>query len=270
MNNMITRAISGLVFVVLLISLILLNRYTLFGLLLVLMLFCIYEFKNLVKLKNNWIYVSSISLLLTVSSPIINFEKSETIFRSIFFISLFIPLLQHLFSEKNIQDVLGKYFLTIVYIAIPFCSLMLIPFVNLGIDSNETFIPELVLGLFILIWSNDTFAYLVGRTFGKHKLFERVSPKKTIEGFLGGFIFTIIAGIILSYSFDTINVFHWIVISIITSFTGVLGDLIESKFKREANIKDSSNFIPGHGGFLDRLDSIIFTAPFIYIYLQIF
>ncbi|WP_231373979.1 phosphatidate cytidylyltransferase [Aureivirga marina] len=262
---MIIRAISGLVFVVLLISLILINQYTFFALTIVLMLFCLYEFKKLIHLKSKWIFVSGIAFLFGTAS-IFNFPKETTIFRAIFLLSIFIPLIQHLYAEKNIQESLGKYFLAIVYIVIPFSCLYLIPFNG----NSSGFVPQIVLGIFILIWSNDTFAYLVGRTFGKNKLFERVSPKKTIEGFIGGFVFTIIAGIILAYFYQELSTIHWIVIAVITSFTGVIGDLIESKFKREANIKDSSNFIPGHGGFLDRLDSIIFTAPFIFIYLQLF
>lgn len=94
-----------------------------------------------------------------------------------------------------------------------------------------------------------------------------VSPKKTIEGFIGGIVFTMIAAVVISYYSDLLSRFHWIILSIIVSVMGTLGDLIESKFKREANIKDSGNIMPGHGGMLDRLDSLIFIAPFVYLYL---
>ena len=94
-----------------------------------------------------------------------------------------------------------------------------------------------------------------------------VSPKKTIEGFIGGIVFTMIAAVVISYYSDLLSRVHWIILSIIVSVMGTLGDLIESKFKREANIKDSGNIMPGHGGMLDRLDSLIFIAPFVYLYL---
>ena len=124
--------------------------------------------------------------------------------------------------------------------------------------------------MFIMIWCNDTFAYLVGKSFGKHKLLERVSPKKTIEGFIGGIVFTIIASIIISQFYTFFNVTLWIISALIISIFGTLGDLVESKFKREAGVKDSGNIMPGHGGILDRLDSVIFVIPFLYIFYLIY
>ena len=122
-----------------------------------------------------------------------------------------------------------------------------------------------------MIWCNDTFAYLVGKLIGKHKLLERVSPKKTIEGFIGGIVFTILASVIISQFYTFFNVTLWIITGLIISVFGTLGDLVESKFKREAGIKDSGNIMPGHGGILDRLDSIIFVIPFLYtLYLIYF
>lgn len=120
-----------------------------------------------------------------------------------------------------------------------------------------------------MIWANDTFAYLVGRNFGKTKLYEKISPNKTVEGALGGLIAGIIAAFIIAKYVTVLSLTNWIMIAIIVFIFGSLGDLIESKFKREAGVKDSGNFIPGHGGFLDRLDSIVFAAPFVYVYLQL-
>jgi phosphatidate cytidylyltransferase len=139
-----------------------------------------------------------------------------------------------------------------------------IPFLH----TNYNYVDTTILGVFILIWTNDTFAFLVGKNIGKHKLLERISPNKTIEGFIGGMVFTFIMSFVLANYFTTLSLIQWIVIAAIVSIFGVLGDLIESMFKRQANVKDSSNFIPGHGGFLDRFDSVIFAAPFIFIYLQ--
>ncbi|MCL4124781.1 UNVERIFIED_CONTAM: hypothetical protein GTU68_011718 [Idotea baltica] len=130
--------------------------------------------------------------------------------------------------------------------------------------------PKIIISIFILIWVSDTFAYLVGSQIGKTKLYEKVSPNKTIEGALGGLVAALIGGyLIAKYYVQEINLIHWLIIAFIAFGFGLLGDLIESKFKREAGVKDSSNFIPGHGGFLDRLDSIIFAAPFVYVYLHI-
>lgn len=136
--------------------------------------------------------------------------------------------------------------------------------------------PKIIIGLFILIWTNDTFAYLVGKSMGKHKLFERISPKKTIEGFLGGVVFAAIAGFLISKfyirpnpEFSNTSILIWTIIALIVSIFGTIGDLVESKFKRVAGVKDSGAIMPGHGGVLDRLDSVIFVAPIIYLFYQI-
>ena len=120
----------------------------------------------------------------------------------------------------------------------------------------------------LLIWTNDSFAFLVGKNFGKHKLFEKVSPKKTIEGFIGGLVFSIIVGVIIGQYSGIFSISSWIIIAIIVAVFGSLGDLVESKFKRQANIKDSGTIMPGHGGLLDRLDSLFFLAPFVYLYIH--
>ena len=129
---------------------------------------------------------------------------------------------------------------------------------------------ELVLLMFILTWTFDTFAYLFGVKFGKHKILPSVSPKKSWEGFVGGFVFTLIAAYISALYFLPENtVYCPIAISIFLPFTATLGDFIESHFKREAAVKDSGNFIPGHGGMLDRMDAFMITIPALYIYLNI-
>ncbi|HBH23032.1 MAG TPA: phosphatidate cytidylyltransferase, partial [Cytophagales bacterium] len=128
----------------------------------------------------------------------------------------------------------------------------------------------LIIGIFILIWVNDSFAFLVGKNLGKNKLFPSVSPKKTIEGFVGGFVFALIAAFILSRYNNDLSVWQWFILAIVVVITGTVGDLIESKFKRMAGVKDSGAILPGHGGLLDRLDSLVFAAPFAYLTLQIF
>ena len=128
---------------------------------------------------------------------------------------------------------------------------------------------EIILFLFILTWTFDTFAYLFGVKFGKHKIMTSISPKKSWEGFAGGFIFTIIAAYLAHTYFEFTSLFKSLIISISLPFTATLGDFIESAYKRKAGVKDSGNLIPGHGGILDRMDAFMITIPVIYILKQL-
>jgi phosphatidate cytidylyltransferase len=125
--------------------------------------------------------------------------------------------------------------------------------------------PYIILFMFALTWTFDTFAYLVGVKFGKHKIMPSISPKKSWEGFAGGFIFTIISAYLTLSYFPSIELNNAIVISLFLPLTATLGDFIESHYKREAGVKDSGNFIPGHGGMLDRMDAFMITIPVMYI-----
>ena len=131
--------------------------------------------------------------------------------------------------------------------------------------------PYIVFSFLSLIWISDSAAYVFGVTFGKRPLFKTVSPKKSIEGFVGGLSFAIMLSIIFSFYLSlNITLLQWIILGLLTGFTGTLGDLVQSQFKREAGVKDSGNLLPGHGGLYDRMDSIIFAAPIIYLTLTIF
>ena len=175
-------------------------------------------------------------------------------------------LIYQLFTKKEIVYVTEreKLGLTIRYLIFSFCFLILLPFY----DQNYT--PYLMLSILVLIWVNDSFAFIVGKNIGRTKLFVSVSPKKTIEGFIGGFIFTLIAAYLVSISRLNLgfSVIHWFAIAAIISIIGTIGDLVESKLKRQAKIKDSGTIMPGHGGILDRLDSLLFAAPFVYLYIN--
>ena len=129
---------------------------------------------------------------------------------------------------------------------------------------------NLILFMLILTWTFDTFAYLIGVKIGKHKIFPSISPKKSWEGFLGGFFFSIITTYIISQYIFIINMKLAAIIGILIPFTATLGDFIESKYKRDANKKDSGNIIPGHGGILDRMDALMITIPTIYIITNYF
>ena len=158
--------------------------------------------------------------------------------------------------------------LPFLYIIIPFTTIHFLTNSNVG-NTEESFNTDLILFLFILTWTFDTFAYIFGSKLGKHKIIPSISPKKSWEGFAGGFFFTFIAFLITTKYFQSVDSSIALVISLFLPFTATLGDFIESYYKRQAGVKDSGNFIPGHGGILDRMDAFMITIPVLYIYLQI-
>ncbi|PSR53680.1 phosphatidate cytidylyltransferase [Adhaeribacter arboris] len=129
---------------------------------------------------------------------------------------------------------------------------------------------QVIMGTMLLIWASDSGAYFVGKTFGKHKLFPRISPGKTWEGWVGGAFAALLVGYFLSVYFQDLNLLQWLGIAVIVSIFGVLGDLIESLLKRSLQVKDSGTLIPGHGGILDRFDSLVLVVPFIVAFLKLF
>ena len=173
-------------------------------------------------------------------------------------------LLYQLFTKKEMtySSDRNKLELTIRYVIFSISFLILLPFFD------NTFHPYLMISILTLIWVNDSFAFLVGKNFGKNKLFVSVSPNKTIEGFLGGLAFALLSSILISKFNRDFTMINWLIIGLLVSVIGTWGDLIESKFKRQANVKDSGNIMPGHGGILDRLDSLLFVAPFVYLYIN--
>lgn len=267
------RIISGLVFGGLFIS----SLYTHVSFALLTFIFGIISTNEFNKLTNQkgigyYIVFSVIYIYFALTEYLLNINNQpnswfndlkDTLLIFSIFVSLF--LLRDLFSTKNLISVLiKKYFRFIFYITSSFIFIYLIA------NFNGFYDPSIILGCFILIWVNDSFAYMVGKKFGKQKLFYSISPHKTVEGFLGGLLFCCISASIVSrYVDDSINTSNWLTIAIIVSVFGTLGDLIESKFKRESNVKDSGKIMPGHGGILDRLDSIIFASPYIYLFLKL-
>ncbi|WP_026966329.1 phosphatidate cytidylyltransferase [Algoriphagus terrigena] len=156
-------------------------------------------------------------------------------------------------------------YLGIFYVALPFSLL------NLAVFSvDKVYHYEILIGCLLILWASDTGAYFAGTKFGKTKLFERVSPKKSWEGFLGGAFSAIAVAFILSQYFQVIEDWKWLVIAGIIIIAGTYGDLIESLFKRSIEIKDSGSGLPGHGGFMDRFDGLLLSAPFITAFLKIF
>jgi len=155
-----------------------------------------------------------------------------------------------------------------VYVLLPFFLIHF--FGKIESDNlNSVFDPSLILLMFILTWTFDTFAYLFGVRFGKTRIMPSISPKKSWEGFAGGFVFTVLASLITTHYFLEIDNSIALGMSLFLPFTATLGDFTESYFKRKAGVKDSGNFIPGHGGMLDRMDAFMITIPVLYIYLNI-
>lgn len=261
MHNLLKRSFSGIIFVSLFISAILVSKesyivlITLFGFL------CIWEFTKIINLKNFASYIFFAILLFLMMK-----RQDSYAITGILGITLLSStyLIYQLFAKKQIKfsNERAKLGITIRYVIFPISFLVLLPFYE------NSFHPNLMISILSIIWVNDSFAFLVGKNFGKNKLFPSVSPKKTVEGFLGGLIFSLIAAVFISKLYLDFSMLHWMFIAIIVSVIGTIGDLVESKFKRQANIKDSGNIMPGHGGILDRLDSLLFAAPFVYLYIN--
>ena len=155
-----------------------------------------------------------------------------------------------------------------VYVLLPFFLIHFFGKIE-SLNFNSVFDPSLILLMFILTWTFDTFAYLFGVRFGKTKIMPSVSPKKSWEGFAGGFVFTVLASFITTHYFLEVDNSIALAMSLFLPFTATLGDFTESYYKRQAGVKDSGNFIPGHGGMLDRMDAFMITIPVLYIYLNI-
>jgi phosphatidate cytidylyltransferase len=291
MNETLKRAISGAVYIALLLASILFSTESFIILFGIFLIIATYEFCNLTQL-NKIVPLIFVSLFYTTIS-LVSFYKKETehyistvqnqkitldlnidqVNIALLIIALLVILKCIVFLFDDTIQALSKpskYIYLLGYILLPFVFITKISF---GIKDYN---PKIIIGLFILIWTNDTFAYLVGKSIGKHKLLERISPKKTIEGFIGGVVFAIFAGYLISKlyikaspNFSDKSILIWTTIALIVGIFGTIGDLVESKFKRIAGIKDSGKIMPGHGGILDRLDSVIFVAPIVYLFYQI-
>ncbi len=262
MRESIIRTISGLLYISILVVSILSSEFIFITLFFLLGFVCLLELEKLLRLKSYALYIVHIFFFVLFSY--LKFSPRATIL--LLCITIFVNLFlvkDLLFIRKIPVFEKKKYIILIFYLISSIVFLTLIP------TYNGTFNPSLVVGVFILIWTNDTFAYIVGKNFGRNKLYEKISPNKTIEGFMGGLIFSCIGGYFIFRFTHYRDVPFWLGMAIILSIFGTLGDLIQSKFKRQAGVKDSGKLMPGHGGLYDRLDSIIFSSPFIYAYLLI-
>lgn|SRR5690554_1171184 len=258
MNEVIKRTLSGVIYIALLISAILYSDITLFALFAFLYFIAVFEFCKLYKI--NKFYGLFLSAVLASSLLVLNNHSFNVIYLLVVPFSIYLIFNLFNFNEEKDKSILLKLTHLAGYVCLPFIIITQLPYFN------HIYEPYLLLYLFIMIWCNDTFAYICGRLLGKHKLYEKISPKKTIEGFIGGLVFTQIAAfIIFKVSSIQTSIVAWQFVALATSILGTIGDLIESKYKRQAAVKDSGNIMPGHGGVLDRFDSILFAAPFLFL-----
>jgi len=266
MNNFVKRTLSGIIFITLVITSILLSRFTFVCFFAVICGCSVVEFHKLTNLQkdvtvNIGFALAGAVLLFVCSFLYISGILHYTVY-SIYAIFVAFVIISELYKQKpNPLHNWAYFILGQVFIALPFSLLNFIIFIN-------DFQPIILLAVFVTIWVNDTGAYLVGVTFGKHRLFERISPKKSWEGFFGGALFALLSGYIFSLYYPGISLINWLIFSEIIVVFGTFGDLIESLLKRTIDVKDSGNIIPGHGGLLDRFDSMLLAAPAIFVFLS--
>ncbi len=269
MGDILTRSITGAIFVAVIIFSIYFSPFAALFVFSAFLLLGLVEFFKLFKenkiVELRWgipVVVSFITYLLLLGNVFLGWDMGLII--SIIIPTFLLLMMTELWRKKSNPLVnLGIQLFGFFYLVIPFLLLMMMRVQ----DVNSV---GLLIGMFVLIWSNDTFAYLSGRFFGKTKLFERISPKKTWEGTVGGMILTLGIALVIGYLDDERGMLFWLPATLIIVPGAIFGDLLESLFKRSLNIKDSGNILPGHGGILDRFDAALFTIPFFYCWWTIF
>lgn len=243
------------------------NHWTYFAVFFVICTLTTIEFYNLTWLdgKLTLKFLGLINVLLAFS---VSFLAEAGVLGTRFYFFIF-PFLALVFLVKlyKIEDKpftnIAYTFLGILYIGLPFSLL------NFAVFASGSYNSHIIIGIMLLLWASDIGGYFIGIRYGKNKLFERVSPKKSWEGMIGGFALTIITAILISFFFEDLNLIHWLIFGLIIVVAGTYGDLVESLFKRSMSIKDSGDILPGHGGFLDRFDGLLISIFFIIFYLKI-
>lgn len=278
MKNLVIRSLSGAVLIAIFCAAIFCSHYTFHALLLVIMIGCQCEFYKLCNLGGispqkstglicgaalffmNFFIFSQLSVDSSITAKTAGIILPLALYVLAMMPTIFICELWHK-SEKPIANIAATL-AGVIYTALPISLLIYIPLLLSGGVWN----PWAMLGFMLIVWGNDVFAYLVGCTFGRHKMAERISPKKSWEGFVGGIAGAVLIGWGVSWVLDG-SAAVWCGLAAVTAVTGVAGDLVESMFKRSVGVKDSGNIIPGHGGWLDRFDALLVSVPFAFIYL---
>ena len=270
LKNFIIRTLSGIVMVATLIGATLFSKLTFVLLLLAITLGGEWEFYRLAKKAGTspqrFVGLLAGTMMIVAAAAALHEILAITAVLMVAFMILIpMPLIFELYRKSATPMAnVGITYAGVIYVALPMALLTFFPMM-LG---NGEWKPWSVILYIFIIWANDVFAYLFGITLGKHRLFERISPKKSWEGFFGGLLGAMAMGFVAAKVLDA-NVALWIGLALIAAITGVFGDLVESLLKRSVDVKDSGSFIPGHGGWLDRFDALIFSVPFAFIYLVI-
>jgi phosphatidate cytidylyltransferase len=265
MKTIYIRSISGAVFISLIIASVIFSKFAIGGVLAVAAFICVQELINILNSQQK--KVSGPVTMATLSVIFVGFSLSlsasnERFLLPIIALAFLIPFIHQIIWQKKASfETALLSSSSALYIAVPMILL-----VQSGII-NGYYYPFLLLGIFLLTWTYDTFAYLFGITIGKHRLLERISPKKSVEGLIGGAAVTIFGAWLYSTFNDDLSLMHWLIIALIIVVFGTLGDLCESMIKRNFNVKDSGGIMPGHGGLLDRFDGLLFIAPAVFCYL---
>ena len=276
MKNLMVRTLSGLVLVAVFVGAVLGSQWSFGALLLLILVGGQTEFYKLARetglSPQRWMGLAVGVLLFALNFIVFRqFSRSVTdeaggaVLYLLLYIGLLLPTLFvcELFRRSATPLAnLGATLLGVLYVAVPLSLLLYVPV----LAGDGVWRPETVLCYIFIIWANDVFAYLVGMTFGRHRLCERLSPKKSWEGFFGGLAGAVATGLAAAYALDA-NYWVWGGLALVASLSGVAGDLVESMFKREAGVKDSGQVIPGHGGVLDRIDALLLSAPYVFLYL---
>ena len=279
LNNFFTRTLTGAGLVLVMMGSILLHPvlFALLGLLLAAGIFL--ELRKITT-RNSSESTAGLGIALLVPAYILAFLVAfNLVNRSVLnLLILIIPIIAVAELYTNKANTFSRLALTSTHLFIALLPYTLMMFASAGNDATGSILahklgyynPWIIAGFFILLWVNDTGAYLAGSSLGRHKLFERISPKKTWEGFFGGLMLGVAAAIVLSKYLSFMDLADWIIISILVSVGGTFGDLFASMLKRESGIKDSGNILPGHGGFLDRFDGVIIAFPLVFLYITLF
>ena len=267
MKELLIRSVSGLVMGVVLLTCVFVSQWTWAGLLLFIVAVGTFEMSRLLQMNTlaGIIIGETLSIGFFVLPALVALQVIAPRWLLLEMLIVLVPFHYALFSVKHDAKPIFTYlFASLTFLSLP-SSLMLFMY------REDLFGPlagsKLIILVFCLLWVNDIFAYLTGKLLGKHKLFSRISPGKTIEGSIGGLLFTLVSLIVFCHYSGWFHISHAVGLAIVAVVFGTLGDLCESMLKRQAGVKDSGKLIPGHGGILDRFDSVMFSVPFIFVYL---
>lgn len=274
MKNLVVRTLSGLVLAAVMLGAIAWSQWSFGALLLLLLVAGMIEFYALAEKQGNTPQ-KVVGLVAGIVLFVLNFAfvsddieilggANQAFACGLAFLLLLLPAMficELYRRQENPASGIGTTLMGVCYVALPLALMCYIPIIG-----TEVWSPLVMIAYVFIIWANDVFAYLVGMSVGRHRLCERLSPKKSWEGFFGGIAGAVGMGILAAYVLEA-DMWAWAGLALVAAVSGVLGDLVESMFKRAADVKDSGKLIPGHGGVLDRFDAMLLSAPFVFVYM---